>query len=332
MKTTLTLFLFLFGLFNTIQAQLTVMFVNDNGVNPANTTTMLSALDQTPFSYTVFDAVALNRSPELLEMQPFDLVIWYTSSDGVGRWFWNGNDSDNENIKLYLQQGGWLWVIGTDFMYDRYATPSVFGPGTFMYDYMGVAEYHAQSYADDGGLGVPQLDLASGINWLTLNPVQWIFSTLWYVDAIAPAPGAQAVYKMGPSGYVFNQYSSAVMFHASNFKVLSFYFDPALIDTDANRRTMLQEVLTHFQTLVGVADQSPKQKLVLYPNPVTDRIVYIERNNIDHQQIIILDVSGRQLFNRQWDQESRMGIDVSGWKSGVYFVASGDAFTKLLIP
>jgi hypothetical protein len=314
------------------KAQISVMFVNDNGVNPANTTTMLAALDQTSFSYTLFDAVAQNRSPQLLEMQAFDLVIWYTSSDGVGRWFWNGTDSDNENIKLYLQQGGWLWVIGTDFMYDRYATPSVFGPGSFMYDYLGIAEYHAQSYADDGGLGVPQLDLAQGVSWLTVNPIQWIFSTLWYVDAMTAAPGAQPIYKMGPSTYVFNQYASAVIFHASNFKVLSFYFDPALINNDSNRRTLIQEVLSHFQTLVNVAVQPAPSSLELFPNPAHQGYVYLEGKGANNQEVIVTDITGRSVFRAFWNNESRLGIDISTWKSGVYLVSVGDSRSKLIVP
>ncbi|MDN5330581.1 MAG: hypothetical protein PWP35_2368 [Bacteroidales bacterium] len=78
-------------------------------------------------------------------------LLWYTSTDRVGFYFWNDTDENNLHIINYLNNGGKLVVIGNDFLYDRFATPSTFAPGDFVYDFLGTLVYYAQSYGDDGG-------------------------------------------------------------------------------------------------------------------------------------------------------------------------------------
>lgn len=320
------------GLQTMAQSPLNVLFVNDNGVNPDNTTVMLQLLEEAEVNLTVFDAVAEMRSPDLLELQNHNLVIWYLSSDGVGRYFWNGDDTDNNHVRMYLEQGGMLWVIGTDFMYDRYATPYSFGAGDFVYDYLGVAEYHAQAYADDGSLGVPQLDLAEGIDWISLNPVQWVFATLWYVDAIATAPNADAVYMMGPDSYVFSDYAAAIKLSTDSYRTMSFFFDLALIDSPANRQTLMNEVLNYFSNLVSTAEISDIDKeFSIGPNPASD-IIHFEAKNVSagNAMVQVFDLTGKLMFETAISTD-KLQLSVSSLKNGIYFVKLGDKTRKLII-
>ncbi len=306
-----------------------VLFVNDNAVNADNTATMLSALDQTGYSYEVFDAEAEGRSPEFLELANYPLVIWYMSSDGVGNYFWNADDTDNENVKMYLQNGGALWVIGTDFLYDRYTTPTLFEMGEFMYDYLGVAEYHAQSYADDGFLGVPQLDLMPDQNVTLLDPVRWVFETLWYVDAVVPANDAVSVYNLGPESYVFSNYSAAIVTFNDN-NTLSYFFDPALVDTDTHRIQMLQDGLDYFSIILNT-EELDANSFKLYPNPVNDEVTMLLNNDFA-EPIQLYQLNGQLVgqFETLRGQDL-IHLDLSAYSPGVYLLKCGQITHKLVV-
>jgi hypothetical protein len=315
------------------QAQMKTLFVNDNSVNPANTTTILETIDATGFEYDLFDAVSESRSPVFTEMEAYDLVIWYMSSDGVDRYFWNGDDSDNQEISSYLEQGGWMWVIGTDFMYDRYVTPTIFESGDFPLEFLGVQEYHAQSYADDGLQGVPQLDLAPDQKILTLNPVYWMFPTLWYADAMVVSEKANPIYYMGPDEYVFSDFASAIYTDYDKFKVLSFFFDPALLDTDENRLLMFKEVIGFFFVHVGVPSISGSANNIdVFPNPASDLIqLRLHAPSASEVPILIHDAQGRLVYELVIPAHTTEAtVSAGNWSPGIYVLSFGSQRTRIV--
>jgi len=310
-------------------AQVNILFVNDNAVNDENTTTMLAALDQTGYTYEVFDAELEGRSPNYLELSNYSIVIWYMSSDGVGNYFWNGDDTDNENIKLYLQNGGAMWVIGTDFLYDRFATPFVFEMGEFVYDYLGVWEYHAQSYADDGSLGVAQLDLMPDQFVTDLDPVLWVFSTLWYVDAVVPANDAISVYNMGPESYVFSDYSAAIL-TINNYNTLSYFFDPALVDTEANRVKMMQDGLDYF-SIIQNTSEIERKTFSVYPNPADNSTSILLEEGINGH-MSILSLNGKLIDQFELVKgEQKIQLDLRTYSPGIYLLQNGPTVRKLIV-
>jgi len=302
MKKTILLLLVLLLTYIAGYTQMSVLFVNDNAAIPGNTSLVLSALNETGYEYNVFDAVEFMASPTFEDMLPYDLVIWYTSTDGVSLYFWNGGDTDNQALISYLQNGGMLWVIGVDFLYDRYITPTNFSSGEFVYDYLGVSQYYAQAYGDDGGVGVPQLDLVSGQEITTLDPVIWSFPTAWWVDACLPVNDAIPVYRMGPDDYVFSDYFSGIYFSNADYHTLAFFFDLALMDSDQNRITLFNDVLGYFDSLVvtGISkneSRSSKQiELICNPNPAkgqTHAIIKIFQPVEGNFSIELIDLFGK---------------------------------------
>jgi hypothetical protein len=315
------------------QAQMKTLFVNDNSVNPANTTSILETIAATGFEYDLFDAVAESRSPVLAEMEAYDLVIWYMSSDGVGRYFWNGDDSDNPEIVGYLTRGGWMWVIGTDFMYDRYSTPTFFEGEDFPLKFLGVQEYHAQSYADDGLQGVPQLDLAPEQKILTLDPVYWMFPTLWYADAMVVSTKAAPIYYMGPEEYVFSDFASAIYSDYEAFKVLSFFFDPALMDNEDNRLFMFKEVIGFFFQHVGIQSNTNTDKYIkVFPNPASDVIfIRIETSSATDIPVVIHDIRGRVIHESVIPSfTTELSVNSGDWSPGVYVISCGSQRTRIV--
>jgi hypothetical protein len=309
------------------------LFVNDNGLFLANTDTVLSALTAAGIPCDVFNARDSLRSPTSAEMQAYPLVIWYCSTDGVGNYLWNASDSDNAELMEYLSNGGKLWLMGTDFMYDRYGgAPDVFGPGDFVYDFLGISAYEAQSYGDDGGFGVPQLDPVD----LPGNPaahdiLRWIFSTAWWVDGCTPTENAVSVYDMGPVTYAFHGLSSAILNNylpSDSNKRLSFFFDPAIIDTYNNRVALFEwSYYALFPPSLPGIKPLPKDEVILITgmNQGSGTLQCQVPESIGNKfSVGIADICGRQKLARLNETQKGFSIDISSLSAGMYILTVSD--------
>jgi len=236
-------------LFSMQAYSLSILLVNDNGYGPDRIEVIKQAITDAGYEFTFYDAATDGSSPSLTLMQGFDLVIWYTGNDGAGLHLWNGDDTDNEAIKQYIDGGGMFWLQGLDFLYDRYkTTPLDFVEGDMMHDYFGVSQYYAQSHIDDGlySDGVGELDVMPDNGIFTLNPVKFAYDYMWYVDALSATENAVPVYRMGPEGYDFYDYFAGIYFEKGDGKVLTFTFETARIDTTINTTELFKEGLDYF--------------------------------------------------------------------------------------
>jgi len=246
--------LLLFMMYAMQLSALSILLVNDNNRDSERIEVIKTAITNSGYDYTLYDTDIEGSSPTYLIMSSFDLVIWYTGNDGVDLYFWNGNDTDNEAIIQYINEGGMFWVQGLDFLYDRYdPTPVSFAEGDFVYDYLGISEYFAQSHVDDGVFsdGVSQLNLISGNPIFTLNPIKWTYETMYYVDACIPTSMARKLYRMGPSGYDFYNYYSGIYLEKGDGKVVSFTFETARLDTPQNTDELFSQGLDYFAQFSG---------------------------------------------------------------------------------
>ncbi len=249
----------LFSLILSISAQdFSVLLVNDNGNGTDRYKELDTTLTNLGITYDLYNTVTTGTYPDILTLSSHDVVIWYTGNDGVALKLWDLSiPSDykfNEPLMTYVNGGGIVWLQGLDFFYDIFGSaPDTLQPGQFIYDYMGVKTYAAQSKLDDGGTGMSQIDKEPGnLDPLcSITPVQWAFSTLWYADGMEMTPTAQGVYRMGPAGYVLDQYLSGVYNVYGNSKIFTFAVETARIDTEANTDTLFSQVLTYFEGISG---------------------------------------------------------------------------------
>jgi len=151
---------------------------DDNRFN--NEWVITDALDAMGKTYSVFDcgdnSGMATDVPGASDLNDKELVIWFTGDDSNNLAFWNIADADNQALIDYLDiDGSRLWIVGRDFLYDRYGTaPDNFSAGDFCYDYLGIASYDAQSWADDGNTGLEQLDHAGGAPAIfSVDPISW---------------------------------------------------------------------------------------------------------------------------------------------------------------
>ncbi|MEI6060231.1 MAG: T9SS type A sorting domain-containing protein [Bacteroidota bacterium] len=315
------------------KAQYVALFVNDNGLFKANTDTVLSALAAAGIPIDVFNARDSLRSPTAVEMHPYALVIWYCSTDGVKNYLWEGNDSDNAELTLYLEGGGKLLLMGADFLYDRYGSaPDIFHPGDFVYDYLGISTYNAQSYGDDGGLGVPELDPVNLPSMtLELDTIHWIYSTAWWIDGCTPAGSAATVYNMGPGTYPLNGLSSAIYNHYEAYsgqKELSFFFDPALMDSFENRVHLFSWSYDSFFILPSGVEELPTSEVTLITgqNPAKDHLQYKIPEGLAGAKIFtgITDMTGRKFLSHFSENYGVFNLDISALSPGIYVLSVTD--------
>ncbi len=252
--------------------QISILVVDDSNDGFENTAALTTGLDNNSLTYDLFDAEGTATSPTAEYMGNYDLVIWHTSTNGVGLQFWNANDEINGQLALYLSEGGNLWVTGNDFLYDRYVTPYTFAEGEFAYDFLGIASYDSQSYDDDGGIGVDFVAPASDQPITGLDNIDWTFSTLWYADAVTGRDGSVPIYEMGGTGYVFEGETAGLWYDNGTSKCLSFFFDLALASGQSVIDNTVASVVAHFEGLISSTENIEllETEVKVFPNPASE--------------------------------------------------------------
>jgi hypothetical protein len=315
-------------------ADFEILLVNDNANGINRYKELDTTLTNLGYTYDIYNTIITNDFPDANTLSYYEMVIWYTGNDGVNLYLWDVSDTNNYKFNQplieYLDNGGLVWLQGLDFFYDIYgAAPDNFTDGQFIYDYMGVASYFAQSYDDDGEMGVPQLDAVPGNSISTFTPIQWVYSTMWHVDALEMAPSAQGIYTLGPDGYVFDEYFAGVYNENGNSRILTFTFETARIDTEEHTDELFQEVIEYFVLWTGVSENQHfynMPEVEVFPNPATSMVTF--SNTLDEQarvKLSILDFTGKSIFNRDYGVQQSGNFDIvfpvkeHKLRAGIYF-------------
>lgn len=228
---------------------MSILVVQDNDKSRVDSIT--TAIEACGYSYAVYDA-ANNPAPSLEELSPYDLVLWYTSTTSSALKFWDGDVTGEEVInpavQSYLDGGGMMWLVGADVLYDMYGSaPDVFVAGDFVYDYLGIASYDSQSKADDGSLGVTEINAIADNGICSISINKWNFAAINYVDAMTPTATATAVYEMGPADYALAGGVAGIYNEKGDAKTLIFTADLALVSGfETIMKPLFQETLDYF--------------------------------------------------------------------------------------
>ena len=337
---------FFLSFFVSLKAQFSVLFVDDSNDSFGNAELVASAIDSAGFKVDYFNAVDSASGPTDLKMANYDLVVWYTSGSGFGLQLWNGADEDNASIKAYLDGGGKMWLIGLDFLFDKYGpAPITFAPGEFIYDYAGIASYDVQSYGDDGNLAVGVVVPDSNAVISGLSDLSWIFSTLWWVDGVTLRPGASPVYNMGGSGYSLAGKTCGTFFKTDKSQVLTYFFDLALVSDFKSLLGTVKPAIEFFEG--GISSLSrptiSNYEVSIYPNPASTGDITLSFD-LGKSEIIsasLIDLQGRLVSNLIRNEKlagskfTFIGHIGSQIKSGIYFakinIGSRTVYKQLLI-
>lgn len=296
----------------------TILFVDDNNNITDNTDTVLVALQGTNYStFDYYNVADSSANPSLALLSNYDLVIWYASTDGVGLGFWANGTTGDTDLKNYLIAGGRAWIIGSDLLYaGGYSTPTSFTSGEFASDFMGLASYNVQSYGDDGGLGAPLVNTTGTAPTAFPQVLDWVFSTVWWIDGVTMVPGASDMYMMGPNSYVLGGQISMAHFKDIETNVMSTFFDPALIATTNLRMDFIEETIFYLLNFNLGFEKMDENAFSLYPNPAADILNIISKSSTS-SNYSIKNGLGQEVAH---GLVSTNKVDVSNLTQGIYFI------------
>ena len=310
--------------------QISILFVDDSDDGFMNAELFYSAFDSVGFPATYYNAVDSAAGPSESVMSNFDLVVWHPSTQSINLALWNKSDEDNNALKTYLEGGGRLWLVGNDFLLDRYGAPPVtFDSNDFPNKYLGIVSHDVETYNDDGNLGVPIVIPDTNSVIANLNNLTWQFATLWYVDGVSLNENALPIYRMGDANYLFADSIAAVYHDNGTFQVLSYFFDISLVNNFDNLKQNVLSVLAFFNNLITdnsevVVSQFDSK---LYPNPTSSQInIEISIKKSAYVSVSLTDLYGRtvlELMRRQWFDSGKRILSTdctADLENGYYFI------------
>ncbi|MCG2827228.1 MAG: hypothetical protein L6265_11620, partial [Thermoplasmatales archaeon] len=174
-------------------------------------------LNSTFYYYDVFKFVDLN-GPNMSVMEKYGLVIWNTGME----WENTLTFSDQENISMYLENGGALWLIGQDILHDIYNNSN-----DFVKNYL-----HVDSADQDVGIPSPLVGMNpvfDNVDYLTNT------SSEDYTDSLTPDNDSFGVF------YGKNNYSA--IGYSGVYRVVFFAFDFSFIQNEDDKNEIIETVL-----------------------------------------------------------------------------------------
>jgi len=151
------------------------------------------------------------------------------------------------------------------------------------------------------------------------NIVVFDFENILLPDSAADEPGSNGFVKYSvrplpgtPVGTVLN-----------NTAHIFFDYNPAIV-TNTTSNTLVD--------VIGLNEHvSHEMKMLVYPNPVNDETTITFSNMLNgSQQIIIRDLSGREIKRVRKFSGNSVVISASGWTSGMYFITVADGTGKII--
>ncbi|WP_055442210.1 T9SS type A sorting domain-containing protein [Lacinutrix himadriensis] len=318
-----------------------ILLVTDNDFDINDNAAFYNSILTTSYtSVTLYDSNT-NGIPTSTELDNYDLVIWFTGDDSLNLNFWSNGTSGNTELTSYLNNGGKLWIIGSDLIYGMYfGAPANFSTGEFMYDYAWLASYDTQTFVDDGGLGVPQIDKNSNISISYPSPLTWVFSTLYYIDGVTPRTEGISVYEFGPATYPNAGETTMTFYENDTFSVMSTLFNPINIDASVTNGLapsndldfFIQASLDHiFTSSLSINEDNYNEiKLNTYPNPSKDYFhITFNTDTLLNKEFEIYSILGKVVLKGKLT-DFTTEVSTKHLAKGTYFLKVGNLSKKII--
>jgi len=283
-----------------------------------------SGYELTEYIAGIDDALKLDQALS------YNLIIWYCGNTGIGTHLWNENKTDNTLIPQLINEGVNLWIIGNDFLLDRYGNaPKEFVEGDFAYDILGVQTLVGESKKNDGDMGLPFI-VSNTMSDLNIDTLKWD-DNLWYADACVVRDGVQSIYTMAPDEYVFA--GKSIMWVKSNpdkGNMIVSAFDPWFID-DSEKLHLFFSHFTEYQTTTSIKEQISTNAKI-FPNPASD---YIYCSNIPAPStinVLITDILGNEFVQHiQVSDDNNWTVDIGMLPNGTYAIHANNRVFSVVI-
>ncbi|WP_452227014.1 T9SS type A sorting domain-containing protein [Lacinutrix cladophorae] len=318
-----------------------ILLVTDNDFSINDNSTFYNSILTTSYTSVTLHDSNTNGIPTSAVIDTYDLVIWYTGDDSSNLNFWSNGNTGNTVLRSYLNNGGKLWIVGSDLLFGTYfGAPATFTPGEFMYDYAWLASYDTQTYVDDGGLGVPQIERNTNVSSDYPSPLTWIYTTLYYIDGVTPRPEGISVYEFGPASYPNAGETTMTFYEGNTFSVMSTLFNPTNIDASVTNGItpnndldfFIQATLDHiFTSSLSVNEEDNKHiAFNTYPNPSTDYFhITFNTDSLLNKEFKIYSILGKLVLKGKLS-DFNTKVSTKNLPSGTYFLKVEDLSKKII--
>ena len=255
-------------------------------------------------------------------LSKFDIAIWFT-----GHHSQNTLDRDDRAVlRMYLNNGGNLFITGNDIGWDLVLDMRDTDPGFFT-NFLHASSRRSElrdSAASHRVFGMPadpigdallfSIDDGDGAN------------NARYADVITPVGGAQPILFYGSSTR-----DCAGLRYKGTYGLVYLAFGYEAIDTFSIRKLLMQRIISWFDTATGIKESEaakPKElSLSISPNPFNSRCA-INYQIPGKANLEILDINGKLVESATVKGFGTYIWDAADKSSGIYIISlCGDGFT-----
>jgi len=200
-----------------------ILLVDDDGSNGGSyediSPVYIAALNQLNAMYgTTYDYFEVpygGDGPDAGTLGLYHTVIWFTGETWNSTFDPTLTATDEANLALYLSNGGNLFLVAQDYLWDVYPSAGAFSAGQFPYDFLGVTSTSQDAWATAGPLTATGVtgSFTEGMTF-TVNTPFITNGTYLYVDDVVTSAGNYLFSHTGPTG------NSGVYYDGGTFRTV----------------------------------------------------------------------------------------------------------------
>ncbi len=263
---------------------------------------------------------------DALDLSVYDIVVWFLGDESTVQETFSS--TEQQAVKAYLEQGGKLFVSGSEVGWD------LFGQGSAQ-DKDFFKNYLKASFFGDGSVG---LSPATGLPDTDFTDLEIDFGVVYpedFPDEIEAIEGATNI--LAYSGGTFAGIAYTGTFGSSTVPAKLVYFAfPLESAAIATSNEVLQNIALYFKDpdevtgLISITVNNLKASL--YPNPTSSTSTTLELNLEETAEpaaweMTILDIKGQVQSRKTLQLQkglNRFDLDTKDLKSGMYFIQISD--------
>lgn len=278
--------------------------------------------------YTCSNAAVVG---EALDLADYDVLIWFLGDESTANVTFS--ESEQAKVRAYLEQGGKLFVSGSEIGWDLVEKGSE-SDKVFYVDYL-----KANYLADGGGGRAP----ASGINSSGFDDLILHFGEVYpedYPDEIGPMDGSEGIMEYHTGAGAGIKYSGSFGNSEEESALVYIGFPLESVADTTEIRLFLERMMAFFNGIPSKVSQedSGDISLALYPNVLTDHLnLYFDLDRNVEAQISVFNQEGRYFYQKRKTLrtgESKISILVEELPPAFYVVCveiEGEKYTYKVV-
>ena len=184
---------------------------NNGGYSTETDPYYINSLDNlTDIAYDTIVVEYGEDGPGSDTLNAYDMIIWACGADLS----YTFTENDRDNISGFLDDGGSMWVIGQDILWDLNSGDGSRYEGDFEYDYLGVSQVDHDTYTPEIILGVDGDPISEGVNY----GAESIGSD--YADDIDPREGFEKILNSEDNDYSLPWFNTSSTRTEDDFKLV----------------------------------------------------------------------------------------------------------------